>query len=381
MENKEKNPRLRISFAAIDPYIETNIVAPTEKAVLGKDRVDWGDQNRYPDYLQELAKTSPTLRSIINGTVDFIAGDDIRISKLPCTEYQENVMNTKGDTIRDQVKDNARDYETYGGFALQIIRSMTGAIVEVYHCPVRFLRSNKENTVFYYSEKWNVAGKRKVIEYPAFMHIAPERWNTLTPEEKERHASSILYVKNERTKTYPSPVYCAAVKACEIERCIDDYHLNAINNGFTSSAIVNFNNGVPSDEMREEIEKDFNEKFSGHQNAGRICFSWNDNKDAATTITETKVEDFGERYKALANHSRQQIFTAFRANPNLFGIPTENLGFSQEEYESAFKLYNRTCVQPVQRLIIEAYDRVYGQPAQLIITPFSLDGAGEQNVQ
>ena len=381
MENNNTRTQLRISFAAIDPYIETNIVAPTEKPVLGKDRVDWGDQNRYPDYLLELAKTSPTLRSIINGTVDFIAGDDIAISQLPGTTYAPNVMNTKGDTIRDQVKDIARDYETYGGFALQIIRSLSGAIVEVYYCDVRFLRSNKENTVFYYSEKWNVSGKRQVIEYPAFMNITPERWNSLTPEEKERNVNSILYVKNERTQTYPSPVYCAAVKACEIERCIDDYHLNAINNGFTSSAIVNFNNGVPSDEMREEIEKDFNEKFSGHQNAGRICFSWNDNKDAATTITETKVEDFGDRYKALANHSRQQIFTAFRANPNLFGIPTENLGFSQEEYESAFKLYNRTCVQPVQRLIIEAYDRVYGQPALLTITPFSLDGAGEQNVQ
>ena len=70
MENNNTRTQLRISFAAIDPYIETNIVAPTEKPVLGKDRVDWGDQNRYPDYLLELAKTSPTLRSIINGTVE-----------------------------------------------------------------------------------------------------------------------------------------------------------------------------------------------------------------------------------------------------------------------------------------------------------------------
>lgn len=380
MENNNTT-QLRISFAAIDPYIETNIVAPTEKPVLGKDRVDWGDRNAYPDYLLDLSKTSPTLRSIINGTVDFIVGDDITISQLTGTNYAANVMNTKGDTIRDQIKDVARDFETYGGFALQVIRSMAGNIVEVYYMDTRFVRSNKENTVFYYSESWAKTGKRKVVEYPAFMHFDEARWNALAPEEKERHLSSVLFVKNERTQVYPSPLYCAAVKACEIERCIDDYHLNAINNGFTSSAIVNFNNGVPSDEMREEIEKDFNEKFSGHQNAGRICFSWNDNKDAATTITETKVEDFGERYKALANHSRQQIFTAFRANPNLFGIPTENLGFSQEEYESAFKLYNRTCVQPVQRLIVEAYDRIYGQPSMLTITPFSLDGAGENKVQ
>lgn len=379
--NHKDKKRLPISFAAIDPYVETNIVSPREKVLTGKNRVEWGDGNRYPDYLLELSKTTPSLRSIINGTVDFIAGDDITIASLPGTTYAPNVMNTKGDTVRDQVKDIARDYETYGGFALQIIRSMSGEIVEIYYIDMRYLRSNKENTVFYYCESWNKVGSHKVIEYPVFMNITPEHWSKLEEGERSRLLSSILYVKNERTQTYPSPVYCAAVKSCEIERCIDDYHLNAINNGFVSSAIINFNNGVPSEEMREEIENDFNEKFSGHQNAGRIVFSWNQNKDAATTIAETKVEDFGDRYEALAKHCRQQIFTAFRANPNLFGIPTDSLGFSQEEYESAFKLFNRTCVQPVQRLIVEAYDRIYGQASLLTIKPFTLDGAGEQNVQ
>lgn len=371
---------LRVSFAAIDPYIETHIVSPTEKSQSGRGWVEWGDRNGYADYLLELSRQAPTLRSVINGTVDYIVGDDIAISPLEGTSYTPGVMNTRGDSIFSQVECVARDLETYGGFALQVIRNASGKVVEVYYCDIHFLRSNKENTVFYYSENWT-AGKRKIVEYPAFMHIDPERWAQLTPEEKERHYNSILYVKKEHTQTYPIPPYCAAVKECETERCIADYHLNAINNGFASSLIVNFNNGVPSDEIRKEIEKSFNEKFSGHQNAGRIMFSWNDNKDAATTITEPKLEDFGDHYNALSKHTRQQIFTAFRANPNLFGIPTENLGFSQEEYDSAFKLYNRTVVRPAQRLIIEAYEKIYGTPGVITITPFSLEATTEKKVQ
>ena len=136
---------------------------------------------------------------------------------------------------------------------------------------------------------------------------------------------------------------------------------------------INFNNGVPSDEMKEEIERGVNEKFAGHTNAGRIAIAWNENKDSAVTITEPRVLDFGEKYKALASHVRQQIFTAFRANPNLFGIPTESLGFSQEEYESAFRLYNRTMVRPVQRQIVETYEYIYGKPGVLTIKPFSIE--------
>ena len=378
MENKPTT--LRVTFAAIDPYIETHIVAPTEKPQPGRGWVEWGERNGYADYLLELSKQAPTLRAVINGTVDFITGDDITVQSLPDTSYAPGVMNTRGDTINAQVESLARDLETYGGFALQVIRNASGKIVEVYYCDIHFLRSNKDNTVFYYSENWT-AGKRKIVQYPAFMHITPERWGTLSKEEKERNYNSILWVKKEHTQVYPLPVYCAAVPDCETERCISSFHLNAINNGFTSSLIVNFNNGVPADDVRDEIEKDFNEKFSGHQNAGRIMFSWNDNKDAATTITEPQVKDFGDRYKALSSHVRQQIFTAFRANPNLFGIPTENLGFSQEEYESAFKLYNRTAVRPAQKLIIEAYEKIYGTPGILVITPFSLETATEKKVQ
>jgi hypothetical protein len=86
-----------------------------------------------------------------------------------------------------------------------------------------------------------------------------------------------------------------------------------------------------------------------------------------------QVQDFGEKYKSLEKTARQRIFTAFRANPNLFGIPTESLGFSQEEYESAFRLFNRTHVRPIQRKIADAYDTIYGQKGVLTIVPFSMD--------
>ena len=373
------NEKVKVTFAALDPYIERNIILPTETIVRGKDMVQWGDKNIYPEYLLELSKNAPTLRSIINGTTDFILGNAQTI--LPLATFAPGVMNKRGDTIRDQVEDLARDWETFGGMALQVIRDATGKVAEIYHVPLRFLRSNKENSVFYYSEEW-AKFRQKALVYSAFIPGLEGKWAGLDENARKAHASSILFVKNDRTQVYPFPVYGAAVKACETERCIADFHLNGICNGFTASALVNFNNGVPTDEIMEEIEKNFTEKFSGHGNSGRIMFSWNDDRTHATTFDIPKTEDFGEKYQALEKSTRQQIFTAFRANPNLFGIPTENLGFSQEEYESAFRLYNRTCVKPVQQIICDAYDRIYGATGVLTITPFSLDDTGaESNVK
>ena len=364
-------------FAAIDQYTETYIISPKETFNVSKDLMEWGTGNYYPEYLLELYNTVPTLRSIINGNIDFITGDEISI--LPLTpNLVDGVMNLRGDTIREQVRNISKDYEIYGGFALQVIRNFMGEVSEVYYIDMRFLRTNKEGTVYYYCEDWNKKGRKDVVVYPAF--IPNLDWNSLSDEEKNRNASSIVYVKNVTTQVYPSPLYSASVKACEIERLIDDFHISDINNHFVSSAIINFNNGDPGDEMKSQVEEEVNSKFCGAANGGRIMLSWNPNKEQATEILEFKVEDFGERYKALSEHSRQQIFTAFRANPNLFGIPTEGNGFANEQYEESYRLYSRTQIRPVQRLIGDTYDRIYGQHGVLTIKPFSLSDTTETNV-
>ena len=43
MENNKTT--LRVSFAAIDPYIETYIVSPTEESQNGRGWVEWGERN------------------------------------------------------------------------------------------------------------------------------------------------------------------------------------------------------------------------------------------------------------------------------------------------------------------------------------------------
>ena len=379
MSNTKQNKpsRASFSFAAIDPYVDNKMILPVERFVSGKDLVEWGNRNSYPDYLLDLYNNVPTLRSIINGNIDFITGDDVSIR--PLTDNLPNgQMNNRGDNIREQIKDMAKDYEIYGGFALQIIRNLIGMVAEVYYIDMRYLRTNKEGNVFYYCEDWSKSGKKDVIVYPAFMPNL--KWDALDDEQRNRNASSILYVKNVHTQVYPAPLYAASIKACEIERLIDDFHINSLQNQFVSSAIINFNNGDPGDEMKKEIEDAINEKFAGAANGGRIMLSFNKNKESATDIVEFEVKDFGERYKALSEHSRQQIFTAFRANPNLFGIPTEGNGFANEQYAESFKLYNRTQIQPVQRLIADTYDKIYATKGVLTIVPFSMDGETEDNI-
>lgn len=373
-QNSEKR---HVSFAAIDQYVETNIVLPTEK-VTNRDFVEWGKGNNYPGYLLNLYNNVTTLRSIINGNIDFVTGDDVTILPLG-DRFAEGIMNTRGDMITDIVRDLAKDYNLYGGFALQIIRDHNGDVAEIYYIDMRFIRSNKENDVFYYNEHWDKGGRKDVIIYPKFLRNLD--WASLTDEERDRHASSILFVKNVHTQVYPAPMYAASVLSCEIEKAISQYHWNSLNNNFCPDIIINFNNGDPGDEIKEEIVSDLEEKFSGYQNGKRFMVSFNKDRMSAVTIDAIKTDDFSERYKALEESSRRQIFAAFRAQPLLFGLNSDvSTGFSTDEFEQTFKLYNRTQIRPVQRLIADAFDRIYGSKGVLTIKPFSLESDTEQEV-
>lgn len=341
-------------FAAIRPYQTQVVEQPTEVIDRRSAFVRWGSNNNYPEYLATLEKEVSTLRSIISGSIDYVVGNGVVINNSAIPS-----KNSQGEDIEAIVEQLAHNYFRYGGFALHIIRALDGSIADIESIDLRYLRSDKDNEEFFYSEEWGNA-RGKYDKYPKFV-----------PDFKDA-ASSILFVKNDKTAVYPLPLYIGSIKACEMERNIDDYHLNSIRKGFMGSHIINFNNGRPEDEEADEIVKNIEEKFCGSENAGQIAVAFNDSQETAVTINKLEAQDFGENYNTAAKNARQRIFTAFRANPNLFGIPTENLGFSSEEYKSAFDLYNRTQIVPVQKKIVRAFDHIFGVENSITIKPFNL---------
>ena len=361
MESKDlfKNNKKQFAFAAIDKQLTATVPSPTEGEARGKDYITWGDDNAYPEYLYNLYLDTDTLKTIIDGTADFVAGDGAVCNVAGF----EKEINKKGDTLMEVVRLCARDFKLYGGFALQVIRRKDGNIGEIYYIDFRYLRCSKKRDLFWYSEEYSKKYQRtsKTIVYPKFV-----------PEARDI-PTSIVYVTNEKTRTYPIPQYSGALKACEIERHIDEFHLAALENGFGASVIINFNGGVPDDEQKREIEKNVTEKWVGASNSGRIMLNFSDDKDNAATVEKLDITDFGDKYKAAATRSREQIFTAFRAVPSIFGLMTESKGFSQEEFEQAFRLYNRTSCRPVASLIADTFDKIFGMPQSITIKPFSID--------
>lgn len=342
-----KDNKIKVAFAGINQKVEEHIPQNVSLDV-NKDFIAWGKDNKYPNFLYDLYANSSTLSSIINGVTDFVVGDAINYE-----EYEELLYNV------------VKDYLIYGVAYINVLCNHNHEITRLHYINAKNIRSNEDNTVFFYSEDWSKSyGRVKTIVLPKYSTNCT-------------YDSCILMIKNYGTDTYTSPIYSSAIKSIVTDIEINKFHLNEIFNNFSASAIINFNNGTPTDEDKDEIENMINEKFCGAENSGRFVLVFNDNKESSTTIERLNTDDFEKRYDVLYKKVRQDIFTAFRANPNLFGIPTENLGFSNEEYETSFRLFNRTVIKPIQKKIVNEFNKL---GFNLEIKPFSLDDNNKEEI-
>ena len=366
MDTSNTTVKTPMIFAAIEKKVVSSIPQLTQDEVRGKEYVSYGDNNLYPQYLYDLNQSVATLKTITEGTASFVSGDDAACN-VPGFEV---TMNRKGDTLRNMIRWAAKDYLLYGGFSLNVIRNLNNKVAEVYYTDFRDVRTDKDNEVFYYSKDWDKKYVRstKVLVYPKFITGADA-------------PSSILYVKNDINNTYPIPRWSGAIKSCEIERKLDDLDLNSLENGFFGSYLINFLNGVPTDEQKAEIEENVVSKFCSADNAGRILINFANGEENAAKVEKLEVPDWGDKFKSVADRSREQIYCAFGAVPQLFGNMMASTGFNEVEFKTAWDLYSRTIVRDIQRVIGDAFDHIFGMKDSIIIKPFSInDNNNEQTV-
>lgn len=357
----------KLSFSIFDSAAK---VIPTfiEKENSGKPYLSYGIDNRFPNYLWELYLRSAILQSIVNGTADYAGGNGIIYNEAPSVQKLKEEANKDGETLDDVIKKAIVDYLVFGGFSLQIIYNKLGEINEIYWLDFRNVRLNKEGDKVYYSEDW-IKHSNDYVTYDIF-----------NPEKKS--GSSVFYFKGHISRgVYPVPRYNGALNAIETSTEISKFHLNSILNNFSGNFIINFNNGQPSQDVQEEIERKVKAKFTGADNAGKFMLAFNDSKDNGVTVERIQDDNFDKKYESLRTDTYKEIFVAFRAIPQLFGYSLEGTAFNKQEFSEAYLLYNQTTVKPIQKDIIRTFNKIFQMENSLQFIPFELEEKSLEEVQ
>lgn len=313
--------------------------------------VEFGEDNNYFQYLIDRYTYSTTNNAIINNISRLIYGRGLSAldaSKKP-NEYAQMMSLLHPDCVRKLVVDR----KMLGQCAIQIHYSKDHKkILKAYHMPVNLLRAekcNKDGEVegYYYSDNWEDVKKYAPKRIPAY---------GFSNEQIE-----ILYIKPYTVgmKYYAYPDYQGAVPYAKLEEEIADYLINEVQHGFSGTKVINFNNGIPTEEQQSIITSKVNAQLTGSKGL-RTIVAFNASETSKTTVDDIPLNDAPEHYSYLSEECLRKIMLGHNVtSPLLFGIATTT-GFSSnaDELKNSSILFDNMVIKPMQDELLEAFDRI-----------------------
>ena len=323
-----------------------------------KTRYSWVPFGVYghDDFFQAVTlayNTSTTNSACVEGIADLIYGKGLYSKNEGFNDTLNRII------PQEDVKRLAFDLKLFGNGALQVYWNDDHTkIIKLYHVPVQTLRAEKiydnpriQN--YYYCVDWSDQRKiRDKKRIPAFG----------TSSEK----MELFWVKNYSPNLYyySLPDWVSAMQFSLVEAELSNLHINNIENGFLPMVMLNMNNGVPGPEERQTIEDLLYAKFTGTNNAGKFMLSFNDDVANKPTIDVVNIDNLHEKFRYVAEYAQDRILVAHRVtSPLLFGIRTQNNGFSSqsEEMMTAFSILQTMTIVPFQNLILNSMNYILGE--------------------
>lgn len=341
---------------------------PQFTEVRGKDWVNFGKDNLFPDKLIELSQSSAIHNTAIRSKLDATIGEGI-------SNFGDTIVNQKGESLNDIYKKLALDYITFGGYSINPIFNRAGdKIVEIYHIDFSKVRSGKLNeddevTEYFYSSNWVNTRKFKPIRYSAFN----------TKNTRGENASQIFYYYDYQpgSDVYPVPSYIGSLNDINLDGRVSKFHNANISNGMSPGLFINLPNGEPSDEEKRMLYRDLTDTFSGEENAGRMFLTFSEGSDLSPQITTIPSAN-DTYYITLEERISSRILTAHRiTSPLLIGIRDGGgLGNNSEELEVAYTHFMSSVIEPIQKNINKSLNNVlnrFGINEPITIIPSTLD--------
>ena len=315
---------------------------PEYKEKKGEGYIQFGDKNDYPTYLVDLFNKSAKHNAIVKSKVHYITGNGWK-GNPEAQGFIDNI--NRMESLNELTRKVSLDTELFGGYYLQIIWSVTGQVAEVWHLDYTKVRTNKDNTQYWYKEDWNDRNE-KMFVYPAFN---PNQIATI----------QIMYVKEYRPATpiYALPTYFGALNYIESDIEISKHVLGNAQTGFSASKLITLPNGEPTDDEKRNIENRFTKRFSGSDGKKFILAFVND-AQRKPIIDDLGASDITkEDFKNVDSLIQTNIFSGHQiTTPAIFGIAEAGKLGSRSEMRDGYEIFKNTYVNAKQMALESTFN-------------------------
>lgn len=312
--------------------------------------VNYGPANDFPQEVIKYNSKSPVNKAIIESTVTYILGKGVKNSPDNAEKYvgQPN----PGEDWDEVIEPIAKDFKTFGGFYFQVIVNNESTTVSIFHQDYSTVRIGRTSDTgspesFRISNDWTkTQGKYKPIEVDA--------WPGMKEAEKGKAYLFHYWTYEPGLNLYSVPDWFAAMEYVKADGVLGQFYNNSIENGFTPSVVIKMPSN-PSQDKKDEFQKNMEAAFSGAKGASAIVTLWGENDAVRPDIIPFNASANADIYNNVEGIVFQKIISAHRlSSPTLAGVAgSGNLSGNAAEIIDAYILYNFSVIEKMRKKVLD----------------------------
>jgi hypothetical protein len=309
------------------PYVDDRFQA--------RGYVPFGEDNLYPQYLNQMYYTSPLHSAIVNYKVNAVCGGgyELLVDGLTAKDKVDSYAAEKRIGIRKNIKPVLMDLIVHGRVYF-IIQLKNGKAIKYKRIGAEKVRVSKCKTMYLVNDNWQYVTKI-------------DKYEPYHPECKD--GVYIYTYENESLgqDIYSLPSYTSALNWVFLDGEMSYLHKSNIQNSVFPSFAMMFPKKPQGREEMELIKETVN-KLKGAENAGKAVAFFANNQEQLPKIEAIPTNNNDQLFIQTDGRIDEKICQAHEIDPLIMGIRVSGKLGSGMELQQSYQTFEKNVIIPLR---------------------------------
>lgn len=305
--------------------------------------VPFGEDNLYPQYLNQMYYSSPLHGSIVDFKVNAAIGGGYEFEEKTLTAKQKVDLYAFGKkiSIKKTIKAISKDLILHDRCYF-LVKVKSGLITNADRVSPEKVRVNKDKTIYSVNDNWQYV--TKIDQYTPFKKGCAD-------------GTYIMVFENDSVgqDIYPLPQYTSALNFAFLSGELSYLQKANIQNSIFPSFAMMFPKRPQSQEEMELIKQTVN-KLKGAENAGKAVAFFANNKEQLPELVNVPTNDNDKLFKEASELITEQLCFAHTIDPILLGVRTTGSLGNGSDIKQAYVIFEKNVIMPLRESVEDVFN-------------------------
>lgn len=302
--------------------------------------VQFGEDNLYPQILNQLYYTSPIHSQCIDFITNTIIGGGYEWDEVATPQEKVEIKTfERVNRFKKLSRLLTRDWVIHRRITV-VVKRINDKTFKLIRLDPSSIRNNPGAGEYVYSSDWS----RGMLETKTY-----KKWHEGCKLEES------LYVYEDNTPgadIYPIPGYTSALNWAFLDGEISYFHKNNLQNSIFPSIVIRRPKDFSTIEEIEQFKAMITDQ-KGASAAGKVLVLTGNGKDDMPEFQSVSVNQNDKLFEVVATQTRENIAMAHGLNPAIIGIKTEGSLGNSQELKMAYTIFEKNVVMPMRDIVDE----------------------------